>query len=96
MNFVLTLFGLCAEAICELFRKKGKGYLPQERNAGCKEEFSSVVLSLRIHLLSQLEMKIEMEISIHPYALTRSLPFAAMLHMSSTRPTADLKLYKSR
>ena len=76
--------------------KKGKGYLPQERNAGCKEEFSSVVLSLRIHLLSQLEMKIEMEISIHPYALTRSLPFAAMPHMSSTRPTADLKLYKSR
>ena len=95
MNFVLTLFGLRAEAICELFRKKGKGYLPPEKNAGCKEEFSSVALCLRIHLLSQLEMKIEMEISIHPYALTRSLPFTAMLHMSQTRSTADLKLYKS-
>lgn len=68
--------------------------MPQERNAGWIEEFSSVALSLRIHLLSQLEMKIEMEISIHPYALTRFLPFTDMLHMSQARPTADLKLYK--
>lgn len=69
--------------------------MPQERNAGWIEEFSSVALSLRIHLLSQLEMKIEMEISIHPYALTRFLPFTDMLHMSQARPTADLKLYKN-
>lgn len=45
------------------------------------------------HPLSQLNMKIEMEISIYPYALERYLLFTATFSMFLSIPTLDLKLH---
>lgn len=45
------------------------------------------------HPLSWLNMKIEMEISIHPYALERYFQFTAVFSMFLSIPAQDLKLY---